>query len=174
MPEDDAILMQRIARSQDRRAFAEVANRHIAPIERFATRMLGDVARAQDVTQEVMLKVWLRANEYHSGKARLTTWLHQIARNLCIDQQRATARLSAWQEQDQEQALSAVADDRGADVSGLLMLLPEAQRSALVLTYYQSLTNREAAEVMGLSVRALESLLVRARRSLKRHLEVAP
>jgi len=52
-----------------------------------------------------------------------------------------------------------------------LMRLPESQRTALVLTYYQNLSNREVAEIMNSSVRAVESLLVRARGNLKKQLE---
>ena len=178
----------------DRQAFAMLVELHLHPIEAFATRMLADSAEAQDVAQEVMLRLWQRASEFDPGRARLSTWLHQIAHNLCIDRLRKIRRLSSWDEaqnhrsEDAHQTTqlgaqpmlstghaapmaSSLADERSAVVSRALSQLPERQRSALLLTYYQALTNREVADIMGISVRALESLLVRARTALKQALE---
>lgn len=178
----------------DRQAFAMLVELHLHPIEAFATRMLADSAEAQDVAQEVMLRLWQRAAEFDPRRARLSTWLHQIAHNLCIDRLRKVRRLSSWDEtqnnrsEDAHQTMqrvaqtgassgdtapmaSSLADEQSALIKCALSQLPERQRSALLLTYYQALTNREVADIMGISVRALESLLVRARTALKQALE---
>lgn len=178
----------------DRGAFAMLVELHLHPIEAFATRMLGDSAEAQDVAQEVMLRLWQRASEFDPRRARLSTWLHQIAHNLCIDRLRKVRRLSRWDDAQNDLSenlhqatsfgaelgaasshaapmASSLADEQSAAVSRALGQLPERQRSALLLTYYQALTNREVADIMGVSVRALESLLVRARTALKQALE---
>jgi len=177
----------------DRQAFAMLVELHLHPIEAFATRMLADSAEAQDVAQEVMLRLWQRAAEFDPRRARLSTWLHQIAHNLCIDRLRKVRRLSSWDEtqntrlEDAHQTTqlaahhassgdaapmaSSLADEQSVLISRALSQLPERQRSALLLTYYQALTNREVADIMGISVRALESLLVRARTALKQALE---
>jgi len=124
------------------------------------------------------MKAWREAARYDPDRARLSTWLHQIAHNLCIDILRRQRR---------EQPLAGNADTIiGADespetlaqtretqrqVAAAVSALSQRHRTALILTYYQSLPNREVAQIMGISIRALESLLVRARRELKTILE---
>ena len=124
------------------------------------------------------MKAWREAARYDPDRARLSTWLHQIAHNLCIDILRRHRR---------EQPLAGNADTIiGADespetlaqtretqrqVAAAVSALSQRHRTALILTYYQSLPNREVAQIMGISIRALESLLVRARRELKTILE---
>ena len=163
--------MERVV-AGDKHAFAELAQRHLSVIESYAMRTLGDAARAQDVTQETMLRLWQQASRFDPARARLTTWLHQIAYNLCMDQFRHSARLAELDDVAHE---AAVEPDSAGDTQRLLNVglarLAERQRTALVLTYYQSLPNREVAEIMGLSVRALESLLARARKALREGLE---
>ena len=156
----------------DRAAYARLVSQHLRPIEAYAMRIVGNVATAQDVVQEVMLRLWLRAGEFQPERARLTTWLHQMAHNLCIDQLRREGRLIGLQDDDVLPVADHI-DDSADDVQRALTQLPERQCHALVLTYYQGLTNAEVAEVMDLGVRAVESLLVRSRASLKQLLEQA-
>ena len=138
--------------------------------------MLGDRDEADDVTQEVFVRLWTDAHRYRPEAARLTTWLHRIAHNLCIDWQRRNGRVSpAGDTLPEGEApgpdghLAGVV--RARRVRDAVAALPERQRSALVLCHYQGLGNREAAEIVGVSVEALESLLARARRTLRRALE---
>lgn len=163
--------MERVALAGDRRAYAELLERHLAAIEAFAMRMLDSRAEAEDITQEVMLRLWLRAGDFDATRARLTTWLHQIAHNLCIDRLRKQARFTELDSASEPTASGPDTDDSRTQVSRALAALPERQRTALVLTYYQSLSNREVADIMGVSVRAMESLLVRARAALRTALE---
>jgi len=156
----------------DRAAYARLVSQHLRPIETYAIRIAGNAATAQDVAQEVMLRLWLRAGEFQPERARLTTWLHQMAHNLCIDQLRREGRLTGLEDDDVSPVADHI-DDSADDVQRALAQLPERQRHALVLTYYQGLTNAEVADVMDLGVRAVESLLVRARASLKQLLEQA-
>ena len=169
--------MRRVSRG-DRDAFAAIVEIHTPAIERFALRMLLQRQRAEEVLQETLMKAWREAARYDPDRARLSTWLHQIAHNLCIDILRRQRR---------EQPLAGNADTIiGADespetlaqtretqrqVAAAVSALSQRHRTALILTYYQSLPNREVAQIMGISIRALESLLVRARRELKTILE---
>ena len=171
MIDDEANEVARVAQG-DRAAYARLVSQHLRPIEAYAMRIAGNAATAQDVVQEVMLRLWLRAGEFQPERARLTTWLHQMAHHLCIDKLRRAGRLTRL-EDDDVSPLADHVDDSADDVQRALAQLPERQRQALVLTYYQGLTNAEVAEVMGLGVRAVESLLVRARASLKQLLEQA-
>ena len=173
MTADENQLMLRVV-DGDRHAFVQLVEAHLRPLEVFATRMLADAAEAQDVAQETLLRLWQRAAAFDPQRGRLSTWLHQIAHNLCIDRLRKLRRVSNWNESLDDTpapAVDTLVDERHKAVSMALSHLPERQRSALLLTYYQELTNREVAGIMGISIRALESLLVRSRAALKQSLE---
>ena len=162
--------MRRVA-GGDREAYASLVAHHLSPITAYSQRMTGNPASAEDITQEVFLRLWLKAAEFDASKARLTTWLHRMAHNLAIDQLRKRQREAPLEGvEDFESAADEDTDDP-ARVLQALMQLPERQRSALTLTYYQDLSNREVADIMGLGTRAVESLLVRARSALKKILE---
>jgi RNA polymerase sigma-70 factor (ECF subfamily) len=163
-----------LTQSGDGDAFQKLVRAHLPAIHRYAHRMLGDTAEANDVAQEVMVRLWEKASVFNPEQARLTTWLHQIAHNLCIDYFRKQNRMTDLQEADEPEsetlALEAEIAQQGHMVAELVSALPERQKSALVLCHYQGLSNREAAEAMAVSVEAVESLLSRARRTLKRQL----
>jgi len=162
--------MRRVA-GGDREAYASLVAQHLSPITAYSQRMTGNPASAEDITQEVFLRLWLKAAEFDASKARLTTWLHRMAHNLAIDHLRKRQREAPLEGvEDFESAADEETDDP-ARVLQALMQLPERQRSALTLTYYQDLSNREVADIMGLGTRAVESLLVRARSALKKILE---
>jgi RNA polymerase sigma factor (sigma-70 family) len=140
-----------------------------------ATRMLGDRMEAEDVAQEAFLRIWKQAPNWREGEARFDTWLHRVALNLCYD------RLRRQREEPVDEAPEEVdpaptpeveleSRARSQQVRDALAALPARQREALVLNYYQELSNIEAAELMGITVDALESLLARARRNLRAHL----
>ena len=170
----------RLVAGGDRAAFTRLVSVHLAPIEAYVTRILGISPEAQDVTQEVMLRLWLRAATFDPERARLTTWLHQMAHNLCIDHIRRNKRLvSANAGSAELGSHNNVTQDDIDQVDPLktkvvmraLASLPDRQRHALVLTYYQDLSNQEVAAVMDLGVRAVESLLVRARKTVRQYME---
>ena len=167
---DEAQLVAAVS-TGDSRAFEVLVTRHLPAIEAYALRFMGDRSGAQDVTQEVMLKLWQRAGDYDATKARVTTWLHRLAHNTAIDHLRRTAKYIDDSRLPEPEAAPENNQESEA-VKAALAHLPMNQRNALVLTYYQDLSNKEAAEIMGLGVRALESLLVRARTTLKKQLEV--
>lgn len=137
-----------------------------------ANRMLGDAAEAEDVAQEVFLRVWREAPRWKPGAARFDTWMHRVALNLCYDRLRRRRVTPMADPPDQvdpgpapDRAL--MATDVGRRVQAAMMALPERQREALALCHYQELGNIEAAAVMDISVEALESLLSRGRRALR-------
>jgi RNA polymerase sigma-70 factor (ECF subfamily) len=168
----DADLLRRVGRG-DAEAAREMVARKLPRLLALATRMLGDASEAEDVAQESLLRVWRHAMRWQPGRARFDTWLHRVALNLCYDRLRRARRLEAekgvWEPVDTDplpdvQLLAAVT---GARVTKALQALPVRQREAIVLQYYQELSNVEAAAVMEVTVEALESLLVRARRRLR-------
>jgi RNA polymerase sigma-70 factor (ECF subfamily) len=141
-----------------------------------AARILGDRTEAEDVAQEAFLRIWRQAARWETGRAYFDTWLYTIAVNLCRD--RLRRRREVYMGELPETADPGSAPDQGLrdrdnarTVEAALAVLPERQREAIVLAYYEELSNTEAAAVMGISVEALESLLARARRNLRACLE---
>jgi RNA polymerase sigma-70 factor, ECF subfamily len=171
MRDPDEELVRRVG-AGDKRAASEIVRRHLPRMVGLARRMLGDPAEAEDVAQEVFLRVWKHAAGWKPGQAKFETWMHRVAMNLCLDRLRRRGRQGGEvspETPDARASATRALDDRQRRerVREALQDLPERQRAALVLCYYQERSNIEAAEVLGVSVDALESLLSRARRSLK-------
>jgi len=171
MRDPDEELVRRVG-AGDKRAASELVRRHLPRMVGLARRMLGDPAEAEDVAQEVFLRVWKHAAAWKPGQAKFETWMHRVGMNLCLDRLRRSGRhggeVSPETPDSRASATKALDDRQRRDrVRDALQKLPERQRAALVLCYYQERTNIEAAEILGVSVDALESLLSRARRTLK-------
>jgi RNA polymerase sigma-70 factor (ECF subfamily) len=171
MWDPDEELVTRIG-AGDRTAAAELVRRHLPKMVGLARRMLGDQAEAEDVAQEVFLRVWRHAASWRPGQAKHETWMHRVALNLCLDRLRRHGRIAGEvspEAPDQKASATRSLDDkqRRQRVREALLALPERQRAAVVLCYFQERSNIEAAEMLGVSVEAVESLLARARRSLK-------
>src|SRR6185312_9121119 len=167
----DEALIARIARGEPGAADAFVAAK-LGRIQALARRMLNDAAEAEDVAQEVFLRVWRHAPAWKPGAARFDTWMHRVTLNLCYD--RLRRRREQPQAEPPEMPDTGPAPDRGLEAADVgkaaeeaMARLPHRQREAIVLCHYQELGNIEAAELMEISVEALESLLSRARRNLR-------
>lgn len=159
----------------DRTAAETLVARHVGRLHAFAYRMLGSASDADDVTQDAFARLWEHAATWDPTRARVSTWLHRVASNLCIDRIRRrradVADMDAMvAESDDGPARRAEAAELGSHVRVALESLPERQRLALILCHYQGLRQDEAAEVLGISVAALESLLARARRAMRERL----
>ena len=159
------------AASGDRAAQAALVNRNMPIVFRVAYRMLQDRAEAEDVTQETFLRAWKAIPDWQP-KAKFSTWACTVALNLCRDRlrkkkpvlmdelpDRVDPELQPDESLESQQALQRIDEKIAA--------LPERQREALTLCALEGMTNIEAAASMDVSVRALESLLARARRSLR-------
>ena len=173
----DAALLARVARADPAAVRALVA-RKLPRLLALAVRLLGDRMEAEDVAQEAFLRIWQHAPRWREGEARFDTWLHRVALNLCYDRLRKQRDEPADQlpeAADPGPLPDARLDARSRDqrVQAALAGLPARQREALVLNYYQELSNVEAASLMGITVEALESLLARARRNLRAQLAEA-
>jgi len=156
----------------DPAAVRALVGRKLGRVLSLAQRMLGDLAEAEDVAQDAMLRVWKQAPNWRPGAARFDTWLHRVTLNLCYDRLRKRReRPMAEPPELADPAPGAdrglIARDLGRRVDGALQALPERQREAIVLCHYQELGNIEAAALMNVSVEALESLLARGRRALR-------
>jgi RNA polymerase sigma-70 factor, ECF subfamily len=172
---DDA-LMRRAGRG-DNTAFAALVARHLPRATALAVRITGIRSDADEVVQEAFLRTWIKAPEWESqaegkGSARFTTWFTRVLVNLCIDRRRRPQPLpietAAEVPSTQREGFEQVSErETSARVLDALAQLPERQRAALTLCHWDGRSNLEAAEILEISVGALESLLVRARRSLR-------
>ena len=172
---DDAELLERI-RQGDNEGAAELFERYAPALLRFTHRMLSDRASAEEVTQEVFLKVISRAHQY-DGRAGVASWLFAIAANACRDRRRRDRRASVV-------PLEAVAEPRARGesiestiasrqrrhaVREALAELSEEQREALILARYHGMPYAEIARTLGISVGAVKTRIFRAVETLKAH-----
>lgn len=168
---DDESLLLAIGRgSHD--AFATLMERHGAFAMTLATRMTGNVQDAEEVAQEAFLRVWSVAERWNPGTARFTTWLYRVVMNLCLDRRRRTPMLGMDEVQepadDGPTGLEICSRDQARDlVAAALAALPDRQRAAVSLCYFGEVSCQEAADILDVSLSALEALLVRGRRSLR-------
>jgi RNA polymerase sigma-70 factor (ECF subfamily) len=140
---------------------------------------MGSRADGEEIAQEAFARVWSHAGRWRpiggGGNARFTTWLYRIVVNLAIDRKRRPA-FGAMEDADEpidetDNGFAGIHKRQVADaVAAAVKLLPERQRVALALCFFEEMSNIEAGAVMGLSVGAIESLLVRARRALRQKL----
>ncbi|MCR9219123.1 MAG: sigma-70 family RNA polymerase sigma factor [Alphaproteobacteria bacterium] len=158
----------------DAAAYAGLVERLAGRVFGFAVRLLGDRAEAEDVTQESFARLW-RAYDVSPPKGPVEAWLFRTARNLCIDRMRRLGRLvdapTETVDGAPDPAPSAearwAARETAETVQAALDLLPERQKSAILLVHFQDFTGRQAAEAMAIGEEALESLLARGRRKLR-------
>ena len=165
----------RLVQSGDQQAYARLLDRHLNNVHAYVFRMTNNRADAEDIAQETFLRVWHRARTFKPGRVRFTTWLHRIAHNLCVDEFRKRREIydgepDAMADDAPTVDELSMAEERRKAVHAGIAALPERQRSALVLCQLQGRSNREAAQILGVSVDALESLIARARRTLKARL----
>lgn len=160
----------------DRGAFDEIVTRHGTFALRLAARLIPDRSAAEDVVQEAMVRAWTQAARFDPQRAHFTTWLYRIVTNLCIDHRRR--RRPEPMPEDFEPADPAAGaqdmlevDERDLAVARALADLPGRQRAAMALVYDEGLSGAEAARVLGLSAKAVERLLARARASLRDRLQ---
>ena len=169
----DEDLMARVA-AGDRAAFSQLAARHVDPGLRFARRTLGNAADAEEIVQEALLRVWVHAPRWQH-RATFRAWFYRILVNLCLDRQRRPVPLALDAAGDPADPSADAVErlarkQRNRAVEAAIADLPERQRTALLLTFHEELSNAETAAVLGTSVSAVETLLIRAKRGLRKRL----
>ena len=174
----------------DRYAFEVLVRRHQASVLNLAHRFIGDPTRAEDLAQELFVRVWQSAKGYRP-EAKFRTWMYRIVTNLCLNELKSPWRKrlvpfhwfgSDGQRSDDEGVETTIVDEtpspeerllaqeRIRRVAHALQSLPGNQRLALILKRYEGLSYQEIAKVLGCSVSAVESLLVRAKRNIREKL----
>jgi RNA polymerase sigma-70 factor (ECF subfamily) len=173
MDDSDEALMARVARG-DERAFRQLARRHLPAMLGLSRRMLGNAAEAEDVAQEALMRIWTHAPRWRP-LALFRTWLTRVVINLCLDRKRRAPWLeleAAGEIVDPAPGAAdkAESDERERMVAAAVDKLPARQRTAIMLTYGEGMSNAEVAEILDTSVSAVETLLVRGKQNLRRAL----
>jgi len=186
-PSSDAALMLRVAEG-DESSFNYLAEKYHRPMIHFLFRMVGNQAVAEELAQDVFLRVY-RARTSYRAEARFTTWLYRIATNLAVnyardnrhersaqtvyldatDEETGTSPDVADDEPSAEERL--LRDERMAAIRRHVMALPERQRMAVLMHKYQGMDYRQIGEVLKLSESATKSLLFRAYQTLREKLK---
>jgi RNA polymerase sigma-70 factor (ECF subfamily) len=169
----DEDLMARIA-GGDERAFRLLVQRYIPRALGLARRVLGNEADAEEIVQEAMLRVWINAARWRPTAA-FRTWLYRVVLNLCLNRKRRapfTALVDIVEPADPAPGPHLELEMRETDrlLAAAIAALPARQSAAIVLTYQEAMSNAEAAAVLGTSVSGIETLLVRAKRALRKAL----
>jgi RNA polymerase sigma-70 factor (ECF subfamily) len=186
-PDPDALLMLRVKRG-DRAAFVELVEKYKQPVMNLVYRTLHDATEAEDLAQIVFLQVYKSAKRYES-RAKFSTWLFTIARNLCLNEIRRRSRHPAdsleeahaehedqprQQFEDQSNVLppeQLLHGELAQKIEEALAGLPENQRTAILLCRQEELSYEEIAEILGCSLSATKSLIHRGRETLKEKLK---
>lgn len=165
--------LDRITRAAagDPAAVSALVDRYSSGVFALATRMLGDAAEAEDVTQETFLRAWKALPDWQP-RAKFSTWLHRVALNLCYDRLRKRREMTVDEMPERQDPGPTPPEQleqaqRVRAIESAIADLPERQAAALTLCALQGHSQAEAAEIMEVSVEALESLLARARRTLR-------
>jgi RNA polymerase sigma-70 factor, ECF subfamily len=179
---DDVRLMRMVGRG-DTSAFEELIEKHQALVAGTVARMLGSNSDVEDIAQQVFIRVWKSARRY-VPRAKFTTWLLKITRNLVFNEMRRAKRHAHVPLQPELAAEDPALKDEAnlapdasllemelqRTIESAILQLPETQRMALVLRRYEQLSYEQIAEVLDLSVPAVKSVLFRARTELRSRL----
>jgi len=178
----DFALMERIG-AGDHEAFRQLVERHQHAVVGTVAKMLGNIHDAEDIAQQVFLRIWRNARRYQPD-AKFTTWLFTITRNLVFNETRRRGRKKEVSADEREESAHHFIEDNPEyrpdhellqnelreAVDKAIAALPETQRMAVVLRRYEQLPYEEIAVVLKLSVPAVKSLLFRARTTLRESL----
>ena len=169
---DDKSLISQIQEGSHE-AFATLVNRHSNRFYSIAYRLVSNKDDAEDIVQEAFLKLWDRPQLWNPNKqAKFTTWFYKVIINLCFDLTKKKKPI------DLPEDIELVDRNPGQDVlldthqkqtllEGFVQELPARQQLALNLCFYEGLTNKQAAEIIGVKVKAVQSLIMRAKTTLK-------
>lgn len=168
----------------DINAFEKIVEIHQGAVIGTVAKMLGDMGDAEDIAQQVFIRVWKSAARYEPS-AKFTTWMFTITRNLVFNEMRRRQRKPSVSMDEREEEYNLHAPDESGlapdqqvlenelvkAIDSAIQALPEKQRLAVILRRYEDRSYEEIGDVLGLSLPAVKSLLFRARAQLKENLQ---
>ncbi|CCZ10680.1 MULTISPECIES: RNA polymerase sigma factor [Culturomica] len=166
-------------REGDEKAFKELVNKYKAKIVNTCYAFVHNREDAEDLAQEVFISFYQSIGKFR-GECSVSTWLHRIAVNLCIDYRKSLRgrikkiNVEEWNLKTEPSSEDPLAWEHLAEDETKTLLhqavdsLPKRQRTALILSKYENLSYQQIADVMGISVSSVESLLFRAKNNLEK------
>jgi RNA polymerase sigma-70 factor (ECF subfamily) len=159
-------------------AFAELVQRHTERFYRLAYRYVQNRETAEDLVQDAFVRLWENPASWRPDRnSKFTTWFYRIVVNLCLDWQKKKRPMPldedmplAYERESADEAMIRIQEQRLLEKE--IAALPERQRMALNLCFDEGLSNQEAAEAMGVNLKALQSLIMRAKTTLKERMKV--
>jgi RNA polymerase sigma-70 factor (ECF subfamily) len=155
-------------------AFSELVTRHTDRFYALSYRTLFNQSDAEDIVQESFLKLWHKPTLWQPKRGSIfTTWFYRLIINACYDSnKKKSSQEISFSDEKNGQNYELVAEDEESsqqttDIEAALKELPERQRMALNLCFYEELSNSEAASIMGIRLKALQSLIMRGKANLK-------
>jgi RNA polymerase sigma-70 factor, ECF subfamily len=176
-PEKDDHELLALIQDGSHDAFAVLVRRHTERFYRLAYRYVQTKETAEDIVQDAFLKLWEDPRKWQpERKSKFTTWFYRIVVNLCLDWQKKKRPVALDEKLPlpDEREMPDAAMIRAQEEKMLekeISALPERQRMALNLCFDEGLSNQEAADVMGLHLKALQSLIMRAKATLKERMK---
>ena len=183
--EDSEFDLIRAIADGDQTAFEQLVRRYQAPLISFSYRYVGDLPSAQDLTQEVFVRIFQAAPRF-KPKAKVSSWVFKIAYNLSANELKRRKRMGEFHAQISSGDWNALgkplrnhrAEETNREMEARLMTalgeLPEKQRAALLLKINEGLSYREISTILDVSVASVESLIFRARSRLKQLVKPLP
>jgi len=177
--ETDPELLARI-QAGERAAFRVLVDRHNYQFYRVAYRFMNHQTEAEDVLQDAFVKLWERPNMWQPGyNSSFTTWFCRVIINLCLDRRKRRSPLALAKTMEMTEFMDdhatheeiMIQRERETFLESHIAALPDRQRTALNLCFYEGFSNQQAAEIMRLNVKAVQSLLMRAKTNLKMQLQ---
>ena len=172
-PEKDDQELLALIQQGSEHAFSVLVQRHNERFYRLAYRYLQSKESAEDIVQDAFLKLWEDPSRWQAQRNnKFTTWFYRIVVNLCLDWQKKKRPVELDDEAslaDQRESIddSMIRAEGQRKLEKAIAVLPERQRTALNLCFDEGLSNQEAADVMGVNLKALQSLIMRAKTTLK-------
>jgi RNA polymerase sigma-70 factor (ECF subfamily) len=167
-------LLLRPIKKENHEAFTVLVKRHSTRFYRIAYRFVYNKEDAEDIVQEAFIRLWEKPEIWDENKkAQFTTWFYKIVINLCFDHKKKKEQESLPEDlqlADKQPGLDVVMtqEQKQMLMNKFIRQLPKSQQTALNLCFYEGVSNKEAAEIMGLKIKALQSLIMRAKTNLKK------
>ena len=176
-PEKDDHELLALTQDGNGQAFAVLVERHTERFYRLAFRYLQNKEAAEDMVQDAFLKLWEDPRKWQADKnTKFTTWFYRVVVNLCLDWQKRKRPLALNEEmplidnrESADQTMIHRQEQRVLEKE--IAALPERQRTALNLCFDEGLSNQDAADAMGVNLKALQSLIMRAKTTLKERMK---
>lgn len=169
--DEELILM---VSEKDKKAFAELSKRYSKSLYGLVYRMFYSFEMAEDITQEVMIKIWNKADMWEKSKGSVFSWMYKIAVNHCLDEKRKNKHSfvrdlpeDSYVSKDTPVDVKMQKEQESQRVKEELLKLPERQRLALTLFFYEGFKVKEVADIMEATEKAVENLLLRGKSKLR-------